>query len=66
MLTLEEIEAQILALSTDDFEQLRQWFLDLDFEQWDQQIEQDVLEGKLEAFAQEALLDFEAGHVQIF
>lgn len=59
---LEQIEAAILSLPSNEFEKLRQWFLDLDYERWDEQIEQDIEDGKLEAFAQEAIAEFEAGH----
>jgi hypothetical protein len=62
MSDLEQIEAAILSLPSSEFEQLRLWFLDLDYERWDEQIEQDIEDGKLEAFAQEAIAEFEAGH----
>lgn len=64
MSNLEQIEAAILSLSSNEFEKLRLWFLDLDYERWDEQIEQDIEDGKLEAFAQEAIAEFEAGHCQ--
>lgn len=62
MSNLEQIEAAIISLPTTEFEKLRLWFLDLDYERWDQQIEQDIEHGKLEAFAHEAIAEFEAGH----
>jgi hypothetical protein len=65
MSKLEQIETAILTLSDQDFEALKQWFTDLDYEHWDQQIEQDIANGRLDAFAQEALAEFEAGHCQI-
>jgi hypothetical protein len=64
MSTLEQIETAILTLSDQDFEALKQWFTDLDYEHWDQQIEQDIANGRLNAFAQEALTEFRAGHCQ--
>ena len=33
-----------------------------DERRWDRQLEKDVAEGKLEALAEEAIADFEAGH----
>jgi hypothetical protein len=36
--------------------------LDLDYQQWDQQLEQDIADGKLEALAEEAVADFKAVH----
>ncbi|MDJ0742141.1 MAG: hypothetical protein QNJ32_02135 [Xenococcaceae cyanobacterium MO_167.B27] len=62
MSTLEQIEAAILTLPSDDFEKLRKWFFDLDYQRWDKQLEKDIAEGKLEAFADEAIAEFEAGN----
>ena len=64
MSTLEQIEAAILTLPSDEFEKLRKWFLDLDYQRWDKQLEQDVAAGKLEALADEAIAEFEAGNCQ--
>jgi hypothetical protein len=62
MSNLEPIEAAILSLPSNEFERLRYWFFDLDYERWDEQIEQDIADGKLEALAEEAIAEFEAGH----
>lgn len=62
MSNIEQIEAAILSLPSSEFEQLRLWFLDLDYERWDQQIEQDIEAGKLDALAQEAIAEFQSGH----
>lgn len=62
MTNLEQIEVAILSLPSNEFEKLRLWFLELDYERWDEQIEQDVEDGKLEVLAQEAIAEFEAGH----
>jgi hypothetical protein len=62
MLTLEQLETAILQLSSNDFNQLLEWFFDLDYQRWDEQLEDDIAAGKLESFAEEALADFEAGH----
>ena len=64
MSTLEQIKAAILTLPSDEFEKMRKWFLDLDYQRWDKQLEQDVAEGKLEALADEAIAEFEAGNCQ--
>lgn len=61
MSTLEQIEAAIITLPSDEFEKLRRWFLDLDYQRWDKKLEQDVADGKLEALAEEAIAEFEAG-----
>jgi hypothetical protein len=62
MLTLNQIEAAILTLSSDEFQRLRQWVLDVDYQRWDEQLEQDIADGKLEALAEEAIAEFKAGH----
>lgn len=61
MSNLEQTKAAILSLPSNEFEKLKQWLFDLDYERWDEQLEQDIAEGKLEAFAQEAIAEFEAG-----
>ncbi|WP_245940157.1 hypothetical protein [Stenomitos frigidus] len=61
-MSLENIEDAILSLPSQEFERLRLWFFDLDYDRWDAQIEQDIAGGKLEAFAQEAIAEFETGH----
>ena len=62
MSNLEQTKAAILSLPSNEFEKLKQWLLDLDYQRWDEQLEQDIAEGKLEAFAQEAIAEFETGH----
>jgi len=62
MSTLEQIEAAILTLPLDEFQRLRQWFSDVNYELWDDQLEQDVANGKLDALAEEAIAEFKAGH----
>lgn len=60
-MTVEQIEAAILKLPPDKFQQLKTWFLDLENQRWDEQLEKDIADGKLEDLAQEAIADFEAG-----
>lgn len=64
MSTLEQIEAAILTLPSEEFVRLRQWFFELDYQRWDEQLEQDIADGKLDALASEAIASFEAGHCQ--
>lgn len=64
MSTIEQIEAAILTLPPDEFQRLRQWLLEVDYQRWDEQLEQDIAEGKLDALAQEAIAEFEAGHTR--
>ena len=62
MSTLEQIEAAILALPSEEFQKLRHWLLDLDYERWDEKLEKDIADGKLEALAEEAIAEFQAGN----
>ncbi len=64
IMTVEQIEKAILNLSETDFSELRNWLLDLDYQQWDQQLEQDIKDGLLDDIAKEALAEFEAGDYQ--
>ncbi|GAB1541933.1 hypothetical protein NUACC21_46060 [Scytonema sp. NUACC21] len=45
MSSLEQIEAAILSLPQDEFQRLRQWLFDLDYQRWDEQLEQDIADG---------------------
>lgn len=63
-LTLKQIEAAILQLSPDEFRQLPEWFFQLDNQHWNQQLEKDIADGKLEDLAQEAIADFNIGRYQ--
>ena len=62
MSTLEQIEAAILTLQLDEFQRLKQWFFDVDYQRWDDQLEQDIADGKLDSLAEEAIAEFKAGH----
>lgn len=62
MSSLEQIEAAILTLPLDEFQRLRQWLSDLDYQRWDEQLEKDIEDGKLDTLAEEAIAEFKAGH----
>jgi hypothetical protein len=62
MSTVEQIEAAILKLSPQELSHLADWVLDLDEQCWDEQIEQDIVAGKLDFLAQEALAELESGN----
>jgi hypothetical protein len=61
MSTLEQIEAAILTLPVDEFTRLQRWLSDVDYQRWDEQLEQDVAEGKLDALAEAAIAEFNGG-----
>lgn len=47
MKTVAEIQKTILELPESDYAQLSRWFHELDWEQWDAEVERDSREGKL-------------------
>lgn len=61
---MNKLKRQFLNLSEQDFSKLRNWLLDLDYQEWDKQLEQDIIKGKLDDIASEALAEFEAGDYQ--
>jgi len=60
-MTVKDLKKEILKLSQDELSQFRHWFEDFDAKQWDDQIENDVLSGKLDSLADQALKDFDSG-----
>ena len=55
MATVSELQKAILGLSEAEYTELRRWLLDEDWERWEREFEEDVLAGKLDALAAEAL-----------
>jgi hypothetical protein len=60
-MTLQEIESAVAGLSAEELTRFRAWFLEFDAVAWDQQFEDDVRAGRLDALAEEALSDLHAG-----
>ena len=61
MPSLQRIESQIAALPEPDLRQFRSWFDTFDTQRWDQELTQDVNNGKLDTLAAEALDQYAAG-----
>ena len=61
MSTVHDIAEAIRHLTPKDLAALRIWFAAFDAEQWDQQFEEDVAAGRLDALAQEAIQDLQEG-----
>ena len=61
MSTVHDIAEAIRQLTPQDLTALRTWFAAFDAEQWDQQFEEDVAAGRLDALAQEAIQDLQEG-----
>lgn len=64
MSTIQEIEIAVQRLSPEDLRAFRAWFLEFDASEWDRQIERDVAEGRLDAFADEALRELREGRTR--
>ena len=54
MAPIEGIQAQIEALSSEDFARLRKLIAERDWQRWDEQIEADAAQGKLDFLREEA------------
>ena len=61
MNALEQLEQQVLQLSSEDLAKFRTWSLELDHQLWDKQIEADFRAGKLNRLINEARAEFKAG-----
>lgn len=55
MSKVSKIKAAIEALDKEEYDQLRSWFSERDWEEWDRQIESDSEAGKLDFLLNEAL-----------
>lgn len=64
MRKVEEIEHQIETLSREELAELRDWFLEQDWDAWDGQVAADVQEGKLDTLISEAESEYEAGRAR--
>lgn len=54
MTTIEELEMAVDALTQEEYSRFRRWFLDRDWEKWDQEIEEDAKAGRLDFLIREA------------
>lgn len=61
MTQVEELQTRIRNLPTEDFSQLREWFLKLEDDLWDQQISADFKAGKFDRLIEKARSEFAQG-----
>jgi len=61
MTQVEELQTRIRNLPTEDFSQLREWFLKLEDDLWDQQISADFKTGKFDRLIEKARSEFAHG-----
>jgi hypothetical protein len=62
--SVEEIQSAIVSLAPEEYARLRSWFIERDWEQWDQQIEADTQAGKLDFLIAEAMAEKAQGHLR--
>jgi hypothetical protein len=60
-MSVEELELVVSRLAAEEFAIFSRWFDEFRAQQWDRQIEADILAGKLDAAGQRADDDFESG-----
>ena len=61
MTAMERIKSEVARLSAKERAELARWFLEIEAEAWDREIEADAEAGKLDFLAEEALREYEAG-----
>jgi len=61
MTRVEQLEEEIKKLSPEEFAKLREWLLEVDWQEWDRQIERDAASGKLDKLFDKSLADHRAG-----
>ena len=66
MSTVEEIKRAIEQLKKEDFQNLSDWVIQRHDNEWDRQIEADILAGRLDKFAEEALQEHREGKTRPF
>jgi hypothetical protein len=59
---IKEIESAIAQLPSSELAELAKWFEEFHAQVWDEQLEQDVKTGRLDALLKQAEQDFEQGH----
>ena len=64
MTKIQRLEREIEGLTREELTAFRKWFQEYDSAVWDEQIEQDVVAGKLDKLAEKALADHRAGRTK--
>ncbi len=64
MTKLEELEKAVAGLEPEDLAKFRRWFEELDGALWDEKIERDAKDGKLDDLARQALTDHKNGRTK--
>ena len=64
MIRIKQIEHEVKKLNRAELEAFRNWFREYDADEWDRQIGEDVLAGRLDKLAEEALAAHKAGRTK--
>jgi len=64
MTRVQRLEQEIQELTRRELAAFRKWFQEYDAADWDRQIEEDALAGKLDKLAEKALADHKAGRTK--
>ena len=64
MRTVQEIEQAVAQLSKEQLAEFRAWYEQFNADEWDRQIEEDIVAGKLDALADAAITDHQAGRTK--
>lgn len=64
MARVEELANEVQQLNRDELAAFRDWFRKYDSDEWDKEIEQDVLSGRLDKLANEAIAEHKAGRTK--
>ena len=59
--TIEEIEKVVTQLPKDQLSKFRDWFYKFDSDIWDNQMEKDIADGKLDFLVKEAISEYKTG-----
>ena len=64
MAKVEELANEVQHLSRDELAAFRDWFRKYDSDEWDREIEADILAGRLDSLANEAIAEHKAGRTK--
>ena len=59
--SVDQLKKAVADLPEDKLKEFRSWYEAFDAEAWDKQLEQDIIDGKLDHLAEKAVLDYKAG-----
>jgi hypothetical protein len=61
MSKIAQLEQEIKSLTPEELLEFRGWFKEFEAKLWDEEFERDVKAGRLDALAEQAIEDFQAG-----